>query len=232
MLYKIAICDDNNEDIVYIQNIINKWADIGKHNVKIDKFMSAEAFLFHYAECKEYNILFLDIEMKHMNGIELAKKVRKLNKEIIIIFATGYMDYIEDGYDVEALHYLIKPLKESKVYEVLDKALNKIKQNSKALFLQVQGEMMRIPLYDIRYIDVQKNYVTIHATCDITVKMTLSDIEKELDDCFLRTGRSYIINISYIKKVTKTEIYLTSGEIVPLPRGMYKPLNKAIIQFL
>lgn len=231
MVYKMAICDDDRADIAYISSIVAKWSNNTHTLINIDTFLSAEEFLFHYTEDKSYHILLLDIEMRQMNGVELAKNIRKSNKEIQIVFITGYMEYISDGYDVEALHYLMKPVKEDKLYDVLLRAVRKIKYNERCLLLSLQGQVVRVPLYEIMYLEVQKNYVNIHSNELITVKKTLSEVEKELDDSFFRTGRSYIVNLKFIKKVTKTDIYLKNGETIPLPRGIYKSINEAIINY-
>ncbi len=231
MVYKMAICDDDRADIAYISSIVAKWSSNTHTLINIDTFLSAEEFLFHYTEDKSYHILLLDIEMRQMNGVELAKNIRKSNKEIQIVFITGYMEYISDGYDVEALHYLMKPVKEDKLYDVLLRALKKIRCNERSLLLSLQGQVVRVPLYEIMYLDVQKNYVNIHSNELITIKKTLSEVEKELDDSFFRAGRSYIVNLKFIKKVTKTDIYLKNGETIPLPRGIYKSINEAIINY-
>ena len=145
------------------------------------------------------------------------------------MFITGYSEYISEGYDVAALHYLMKPLNPEKLFSVLDKAIDKRKQNERTLFLSLSGETVRIPFYEIRYLDVRQNYVTIYAKQQFTVKRTLGDFEKELDDRFSRVGRSMIVNLSYIQRVTKTEVHLSDGTVLPLPRGAYEPLNRAII---
>ena len=89
--------------------------------------------------------------------------------------------------------------------------------------------MVRIPFYDIRYLDVHQNYVTVHSKEAYTVKRTLGDFEKELDDRFCRVGRSLIVNLKFIRRVTRTEVRLSDGTVLPLPRGAYEPLNRAII---
>jgi DNA-binding LytR/AlgR family response regulator len=89
--------------------------------------------------------------------------------------------------------------------------------------------MVRVPIYEIRYADVFGNYVTIHAMSDITLKMTLGELEKQLDERFYRVGRSAIINLTLVSRVTKTEIKLVDGITIPLPRGAYDGINRAII---
>ena len=229
MRYKIAICEDMEEDIMYVSFAVNKWAKKENITLDIETFPSAESFLFRYAEQKAFDILLLDIEMPSMNGIELAKKIRRDNDAVQIIFITGYTDYIAEGYEVSALHYLIKPLSDKKLSEVLDRAALKIRKNEKSLFLSISGEMVRIPIYGIKYLEVQQNYVTIHSKKDYTVKKTLGQFERELDERFYRMGRSFIVNLSYIDKITKTGVFLSDGSVIPLPRGQYEPLNKAFI---
>ena len=227
-----AICDDNNIDSNYVSNLVNKWANERKYQINIDIFDSAEAFLFHYDGNKDYDILLLDIEMKKMDGVTLAREIRKTNKSVQIVFITGYSDYIADGYDVEALHYLMKPLKEEKLFVVLDRAANRIIQNEKYLLLNYYDGTIRIPLHEIVYIDVDRNYVTIHSNQDYTIKKTLGEIEKELDKRFFRIGRSVIVNLKYISRVTKTDVFLANNTILQLPRGVYDSLNRAIIDEL
>lgn len=229
MRYKIAICDDCDVDRQYISNVVTLWGERSGHIVHIDRFSSAEQFLFCYAEEGDYDILLLDIEMGTMDGVTMAKKLRKENDTVQIVFITGYSDYILEGYEVAALHYLMKPVKEEKLCAVLDRAAQKLAKNEKVLNFEIGGEMIRVPIYQIRYADVFGNYVTIHASSDVTIKMTLSDLEKQLDERFYRAGRSCIVNLSQISRVTKAEIKLSDGTAIPLPRGAYDGINRAII---
>ena len=229
MNYKIAICDDDKADRQYIEALVEKWAKNAGHSVQVAVFESAESFLFHYAAEQDYDILLLDIEMGEMDGVTMAKMLRKDNDAVQIVFITGYSDYITEGYEVEAIHYLMKPVKEEKLAEVLARAAEKLARNEKCLYFETAGETVRIPVYQIRYADVMGNYVTIHAAEDVKVKMTLGNLEKELDERFFRVGRSSIVNLTQIARVTKTEIRLSGGEAIPLPKGAYEAVNRAII---
>lgn len=229
MKYKIAICDDSEADRQYILGMVNGWAVSAGHIVHTDTFDSAESFLFHYAEECDYDILLLDIEMGTMDGVTMAKQLRKSNDTVQIVFITGYSDYISEGYEVAALHYLMKPVKEEKLSSVLDRAAEKLVKNEKVLNFEISGEMVRVPIYQIRYADVLGNYVTIHGMSEVTVKMTLGELEKMLDERFCRVGRSAIVNLTQIGRVTKTEIKLSDGTAIPLPRGAYDGINRAII---
>ena len=224
---KIAICDDSAPDTEYLAALSREWA--GDCPAQISAFSSAEAFLFQYEEEKDFDILLLDIEMDGMNGVTLAKALRRENERVQIIFITGYSDYIADGYDVAALHYLIKPVKKEQLFQVLDRARERLQKNEKELFLRTPDETVVMPIREIRYLEVRQNYVTVHGKSDVTVKRTLGEFEKELDERFFRLGRSYIVNLNCVRRVTKTEVHLSDGGALPLPRGQYEPLNRALI---
>lgn len=229
MKYRIAICDDAAADREYVAAFVRHWAEHTGNTVQINTFPSSESFLFHYADKKDYDILLLDIEMEAMDGVALAKQLRQENDTVQIVFITGFSDYIAEGYEVAALHYLMKPVREEKLFSVLDRAAEKLAKNELVLHFEQAGEMIRIPVYQIRYAEVMGNYVTIHAAADITLKMTLGELEKSLDDRFYRVGRSVIVNLTQISRVTKTEIKLSDNTAILLPRGAYDGVNRAII---
>lgn len=229
MSYRVAICDDSLPDAVFVQELLDNWAAERQVAIRAEVFPSAESFLFRYAEDKEFDILLLDIEMGTMDGVTMAKQVRRDNETVQIVFVTGYSDYIAEGYEVAALHYLMKPVNREKLFAVLDRALEKRRQNERCLNLKMSGEMVRLPFYEIRYLDVHQNYVTVHGKNDYTVKRSLAEFEGELDERFCRVGRAMILNLKYIQRVTRAEVYLSDGTVLPLPRGSYEPLNRAII---
>ena len=222
MKYSIAICDDSKTDAALVQSFLLEWAKQRGTEVEIEVFPSAESFLFRYDEYKAFDILLFDVEMSGMDGVSAARKV----------FITGYSDYIAEGYDVAALHYLMKPLNKEKFFSVLNRAAQKITQNERCICFESGGEMLRIPVYEIRYLEVFRNYVTVHAKREYTVKRTLSEFEQELGSGFHRIGRAVIVNLKFVAHVTKTEVQLSDGTVLPLPRGAYEPLNRAIIAHL
>lgn len=229
MQYKIAICDDEASVIEYISSIVSDWETKSGHTIVLRTFLSAEQFLFSYEDENDYDILLLDVEMGKMDGVSLAKTIRKKNETVQIVFITGYSEYISEGYEVAALHYLMKPVKPEKLFEVLNRATEKLEKNERMLILSLSGEVVRIPMHEIAYIDVNGNYITLHGKKDYTIKKTLGEIQKDLDERFFKVGRSCIINLNTVQRITKTDCYLSDGSILPLPRGAYEPLNRAII---
>ena len=232
MDYRFAICDDDAQYLQYIGQLAAQWAEREGVQVETERFPSAEAFLFRYEERRDFDVLLLDIEMSGMDGVKLAKTVRQTNDGVQIVFITGYTDYIAEGYEVSALHYLTKPVNEEKLFQVLSRAVSRLARNESALTLELPSETVRVPLNKIRYLDVLHNYVTIHAQRDYAVKRPLGEFEQVLDRRFFRVGRSCILNLTYIQRVTRTEVELTDGAVLPLPRGQYERLNRAIIDFM
>lgn len=228
----IAICDDDKNQINISKEMVRKWASARMHTLLIKEFFSAEAFLFEYSENKDFDILLLDIEMDGMNGVELARTLRKGNDDLQIIFITGYDDYIADGYDVAALHYLMKPIKEAKFISVLDRAARLIFDREKYIIMNVNGVVIKLSLDKIVYIEAQRNYVVVHTEKeDYRMKKTLSSIEKELDYGFFRADRSFIVGLRYVSEISKTEIKMDDGTVIPLGRGLFEAANKAFIKF-
>jgi DNA-binding LytR/AlgR family response regulator len=123
----------------------------------------------------------------------------------------------------------MKPVGAEKLWQVLDRAAEKLRKDEQVLTLEIGGEMVRIPIYQIRYIDVYGNYATIHGRENYKVRKTLGELASLLDERFYRAGRSVIVNLTCIRRVTKTDIYLNDGSSLPLPRGAYEGVNQAII---
>ena len=139
MNYKIAICDDSDADRQYVFDMVKAWAEASGHTVQVDSFPSAESFLFRYEEENDYDILLLDIEMGGMDGVSMAKRIRRENAAVQIVFITGYSDYIAEGYEVAALHYLMKPVSRDKLFAVLDRAAENCRRNARCLTLDLGG---------------------------------------------------------------------------------------------
>lgn len=230
-MYRFAVCDDNPADADYVAGLVGEWNKAAGLTLEIEKYFSAEAFLFAYEEDNSFDVLFLDIEMGKISGVELAKRLRQAGAGMQIVFITGYMEYIAEGYDVEALHYLIKPVTGEKLGGVLDRAVERLKMRENTLTLTLADGVVRLSLYEIRYLEVQKNYVTIHAGEEYSVKRTLNELAEELDESFYRIHRSYIINLKFIKRISRTEVTLKDGTVLPLSRKLYDGLNQAVIRY-
>ncbi|MBM7709651.1 LytR/AlgR family response regulator transcription factor [Enterococcus lemanii] len=231
MVYKIGICDDQVVEQRYLQSLVEKWAKSENHQVEIEVYASAESFLFR-EETLTLDLLLLDIEMGAMDGVSLAKHLRQAQQELPIIFISGYSDYLADGYDVSALHYLLKPVNPEKLFEVLNRGIKQVALEEQVLLFESSGTTHSVRIKNIRYIEVQSNYVTVHANESIRMKRPLKEIEELLDASFFRIQRSYIVQLNWIKKITRKEVILNDETKLPLARGKYEALNQQMIRYL
>ena len=230
MKYRIAICDDEQNQIEYITLIVALWSAHEGHGCEIRTFASAEAFLFEYEEDKAYDILLLDVEMKNMNGIELAKRIRKDNNRAEIIFITSHSEFVGEGYEVDALHYLIKPISADKLMQVLAKAAEKLSVDPPSVVISCDGETVKLYESDILYTESFLHYVIIHTKDkEYKIKENISVFENKLSDDFYRIHRSYLVSLKYITRISRTSVNIGNTEL-PLSRGKYDDINRAFIE--
>ena len=230
MKYRIAICDDEQNQIEYITSIVTSWSNHKGHSCEIRTFASAEAFLFEYEEDKAYDILLLDVEMKNMNGIELAKRIRKDNNRAEIIFITSHFEFVGEGYEVDALHYLIKPISLEKFTQVLTKAAEKLSVEPPSVVISCEGETVKLYESDILYVESFLHYIVIHTKDnEYKIKENISVFENKVSDVFFRIHRSYLVSLKYITRISRTSVNIGNTEL-PLSRGKYDNINRAFIE--
>ena len=232
MPLRMAIVDDCPTDAEFVQGFLNNWALERNIIIHVVVFSSAESFLFRYAEDKEWDILLLDIEMGNMDGVSLAKKIRQDNNSVQIVFITGFADYISEGYEVSALHYLMKPVSQDKLFAVLDRAVSALQKSERALLLPVDGEMLRLPVSQVQYVEAFSHNVLVITKADtIQVKMPISEIERMLGEGFVRCHRSYLVGLKHIARLSKTEVILDNSKALPLSRSAAPLVHKAFISY-
>ncbi len=241
-MLNIAIVDDEVIQIELLSEMVSEWAHSRANTVNVETFNGSQGYLFSETA---FDILLLDIQMNGQSGIELAKHIRETDERLVIVFITGLDDFICEGYEVSALHYLIKPVKAEKLIEVLDKACQRLKIADKTLLLETDDGIVRVRLADIVYIEAFAHEVVIHMSkaqvtmgkgTDIyTIKRNIGHIEDELNaleqGMFVRCHRSYIVGIRHIKRIMKSDAELDSGELIPLSRRMYSDVNRAFIEY-
>lgn len=238
----IGICDDEPLAVDYLTRLLKKWAAQNSAlqsgtaangmELQISDFSSAEQFLFEYEANRNFDILLLDIQMGEMNGMELARKIREHNEKVQIIFITALSDYISDGYEVSALHYLIKPVSLEKLSFVMNRAIQNVQKAEPYLLLNDNQTSRRLPVNQILYAEVFAHYLSIHTQTETyELRENLSSFAEKLGGCFVRPHRSYLVNLRHIHSITKTEVRLDNGTVIPLSRYNYQKINQAFIEY-
>lgn len=230
MNIRVAVCDDQESQVDYICNLIEGLAC--KYDIAISRFASAEEFLFKHHGEMDFDIIFLDVEMKEIDGVELAKRIRKVDEYVQLVFITGYSEFIDQGYEVDALNYLLKPLDEDKFYEVFEKAIGKLARKESYVIFNTGNGITKIAEDSIIYIEAVGHESKIFCRGEMCfVRESLGESKEILSDKFFYCHRSFIVNAKYINSITKTEILLDDGNKIPLARRKYKEVNIKFIEY-
>ena len=231
---RIASCEDEKVVLDFESSLVTQWAAGAGCPLQLDTYISAEQFLFESEDKAPYDVLIFDIQMKNMNGMELAKKLRARGSDAVIIFITGVPDYAIEGYEVGAVRYILKPVKEEVLKGLLDSVWADRQKKTEDYFVLGQGsDLEKISFDKIIYIEARGHYVFLKGL----------DFEREWKAGFTETAaafegkgffclrRGLLVNLSHVSKITRTECMLDNGEFLPVARGVYKDLNEAFIEF-
>lgn len=221
---KICICDDDISQCESLKAMILAHDE----NHKIISFHSAEEMLFECEEQFPFDCVFLDIQMKKMNGIECAKKIRSIDKNVVIVFLSAIRDYVFEGYEVNAMRYLLKPLDQKKCHELLDLIESSIQKEKAYLYVN----KMKICCDDILYIESCGHYCSIYASEVIEVKMSLNELYSNLSKSFIQTHRSYIVNLDHVDAVIADHCLLENQAMIPISRSSQKKVNEAFMEYI
>lgn len=237
-MIRTAICDDEPRTRAYLSSLIQAQP----FPCGIAEYASADEYL---ADQKEIDLLFLDIELdpdgSGSGGMALARRIRERESAVqpVIIFVTGYEQYVFDAFDVGAFHYLMKPVDEGKFATVFVRAAEQVMagrktpQRARPLVLRFAGANKVVPLDSIYYIESSNHKSVLHMKDgEFACYMKIRDLELELQEHFFRIHKGYLVNLSYVSGYSKTEVALTNGEKLLLSKYKYPDFAKAYLRFL
>lgn len=232
-MYRIAICEDDLRQLNHLKKCIESIFEEIEAQVEIFTFNSGKEMLKNNLEM--IDIFFLDIQMSGLNGMDVAKILRKNNNDSEIIFVTAVVDYIQEGYKVRAYRYLLKPIK---IEDIRENLLNCIKDISKKrddfILLKTKGTINKISINKIAYIEVIRKDIIVHTAENekYIVKNSMDNIEKSLKQYnFFRCHKSYLINIDYLQTIQKN-IAIVNGDEVPISRRRINDLKDKLTDTL
>ncbi|MFQ9562773.1 MAG: LytR/AlgR family response regulator transcription factor [Faecalibacillus intestinalis] len=237
-MIRIAICDDEEIFRYKIEEILKDYFKKRQLVYSVDFFESGIE-LINNNGIKEYNIIFLDINMEGINGIETAKKIRKISNDVFLVFITAFLDYSLEGYKVHAIRYILKD--SGKMPEAINECMDTILQEANKKFLKIRIDFIEgakvVPIDAIVYVESnlhKLNYYvnTIEGIRDYTQYTTLNKVENNFPKTqFVRIHQSYLVNLKYIKYIKNYKAILKNGLELSIPKSRYKDVCNTFILF-
>ncbi len=231
---RIGICEDDITQLKYLKQEVENYYTQNGISVVIEIFESAEQLLFQYPSDLPFHCLLLDIGLKKMDGMNLAKRIRERDKELTIIFITGERDYVFEGYKVGAVRFLLKPYRPEDLAEALScvAKLEEEKSSEEYIGFRYQGEYVKLKKNDILYVKVNGHYLYLKLTDrEYSYKGSMKQLKEEWNEpCFVYANRSMLVNLENVERITRTECVLSNGESLPVSRGCYQNLNQAFVE--
>ncbi len=229
MQFNVAICDDEIKETEYIRSLIKKYDMEYELNFNVDIYNSSRDFLKIYKTAGQYDIIFLDVEMPGISGIELARNIRHIPDSLVkIVFISNYPEYMQDSFDVQAFNYLTKPLTYKSFCKLISKLIDQIKSGrDNIIILDTEHSSVKLPIRDIIYIKTINNsngmlqYITTDNS--FICRGLLSDEEKRLKlHSFISPHRGILVNLLHVHFLKSKDLVLDNGESLPISRRQEK----------
>lgn len=237
-LISVALCDNEDKYLNLYESKIKSIAQELNLMIEIIRFNSGESLLFYLEDTpNKFHMIYLDIMMGKLNGIETALKIRTFNQNAKIIFLTSSKDFVYNAFDANATNYLIKDLHDTKFESIFTQTLytlNKFKSIN-VYTVDIGKEQIIVPLEDILYFESYKRLIILHIHKKDSIKYyhKISDVTKILENKgFVLIHRSYLVNLQYIERLTSSEVVLKTGTVLHISRNKYESVKSLFIKYL
>lgn len=233
-MLQVAICDDEQFYRTKIKSLLEKY--FHKHNLQytIHSFLSGEEFLQQCENSVKFDIVFLDINMDEIDGIQTARRIRSFHSDTYIVFVTAFIDYALEGYKVNAVRYLMKDTLELAMEECMTAIMQKM-QIAQVAFTFLEGER-KLYTDNILYVESRGHKSIFHYMEEEMVTYQIYDkldvLEKKMVGYgFLRIHKSYLVNMKHIQKVSNYTAFLDTGEELPVPRIRFQGVKESFVVY-
>lgn len=229
----IAVCDDQPKDRARLAKTLRAILEERRLAAELREYPSGEALLAAL-DRDAFSVCFLDIFMEGISGVAAARHIRRRKLPTAIVFTTTSPDYMADGFEVGAVHYLVKPFTREAVETALERCLYLAGEAERFVEVTVEREPRRVLLSALRYAEVRNNACTLFLTAEkLTAYLTLEELSRLLDDPrFLRCQRSFLVNLDHVAELRGNDFLLTDGARVPVSREGRAAMKARFEQYL
>ncbi len=229
-MLRIAICDDDERCLANTKSMLESWSAVTSSQVQIYCYDNGDSLIRESAAAR-FDIIFLDIIMPLLNGMDTAREIRDRDKAVKIIFLTSSPEFALESYSVKATDYIVKPVQYQRLKEVMDDTATFIQREPENIILKTASGYQKTYLHDVEYIEARNKQVFFYLKSGKVIKVhqPLYTFETELSDSkgFFKCHRSYLVYLSNIDYFNNTEIITKSGRCIPIARGYGKAFHDA-----
>ena len=219
MLIKAALCEDNLHDQREASRLLQRWADLAGHELQLSVFADSTKLIGAIDEAfHSFDVYLLDIEMnKPQEGLDLSRIIRRHSDTIPIIFLSSHHELTYAGYDVQALHFLVKPIDEDRFHKTMDRVSAILEHQRTSLFLcTIEGNLVRYPFSELLYLRTDGHYLLLNGDIALRFRAKLSEAAEQYAEHFVICHQSYAVNIEHVRSLSMTEARLSDGSLIPI----------------
>ena len=231
-MVRIAIVDDDPEERARIRECLDYVTEQEKTEFQIDEFGTGRSFLGNYKPV--YDIVFMDIAMPGLDGMATARSLRELDTKVLLIFVTNLVQYALEGYSVDALDFLLKPINRYSFALKMKRALSRtVRRTEDTISVKTEGAVRAVPIDTIRYLEVSGHYVIYHTTeGDYPEYSTMKEAERKINrDSFAKCSQSFLINLRYVTGADRDRVLVENIDL-PFSRPQKKAFLEALSGFM
>lgn len=237
-MFNIAVCDDNIADLSNMVSLIGDYQSLqrDKNSIRTTSYQNAFDLIAAMESGQQYDLVLLDVLMPFLTGMDAAKEIRQFNQDVKIIFMTSSPEFAVDSYSVNAYYYALKPIWKEQLFVLLDKVISETEIHlGESLLIKSKTGLTRVFINKLEFIEVIARTIFYHLNDNSIIEATgsISELEKILTSypCFIKTHRSYIINMAHIDTLRQRDIITLSGSLVPVARANYNTIKSAYLSF-